>query len=588
MKLLLAGYYGSGNLGDEAILQALLSQLRKKYPDAVITVLSQDAEGTSNAYNVASIRKYSLFQILISIRNCDAFILGGGGLLQDVTSARSLCYYSVLLFLAKFFGKKTILLGQGIGPVRNRWILKRALKGIDLVTVRDEMSLKELMVISAKPRKLVKTADLSFLLGAPDREKGRKILDTDGIKRCKPRLIALALRPSIKSRYIENFKAIASACDNLIKEKDCQVVFLTFKYPDDLQIASHVMGLMKYPAHVLLRRCAPMEMLDVVSACDGLIGMRLHSLIFASMAQIPSLGLSYDPKVESFQRSIGAQCLSFDAADEGTLTREFGKFADELKKATLSAEQLEIKARENIALLDECLKNIRINILGVKIDNLISDEAVRKAEMMLSSGIPGMIVTPNPEMIMACRKDIELKDIVNRAQVSVPDGVGLMIAGRMIGKKFKSRIAGIDLMLRLVDLAKEKGYRIFLFGGAEGVAEEAAKNLRANVVGTFQGYSMNDQIVVNKIKEARPDMLFVGLGSPKQEKWASKHLMELNVPLVMCVGGSMDVIAGRVKRAPQFMRYAGIEWLWRLIIEPKRWIRMMVLPAFLVKVIRSR
>jgi N-acetylglucosaminyldiphosphoundecaprenol N-acetyl-beta-D-mannosaminyltransferase len=191
-------------------------------------------------------------------------------------------------------------------------------------------------------------------------------------------------------------------------------------------------------------------------------------------------------------------------------------------------------------------------------------------------------------MIVASLKDIELRNIINNAYLSVADGVGLMLAGRILGRKFKQRIAGIDLMLDLVKVAKNKGYRIFLFGSREGVAEEAAKVLDADVAGTYQGYSMNDRQVIEAIKSSGPDMLFVGLGSPKQEKWAADHLKELGVPLVMCVGGSLDVIAGRVKRAPVLLRKTGFEWLWRLIIEPRRWRRMLVLPVFIIKVIRSR
>jgi len=213
---------------------------------------------------------------------------------------------------------------------------------------------------------------------------------------------------------------------------------------------------------------------------------------------------------------------------------------------------------------------------------------LKKAEKLLGSKEAGLIVTPNPEMIVASLKDIELRNVINNAYLSVADGVGLMIAGRILGKKFKQRIAGIDLMLELVKVAKDKRYKIFLFGGREGVAEEAAKVLDADVVGTYQGYSMNNQQVIDAIKKSKPDMLFVGLGSPKQEKWAAKHLKELGVPLVMCVGGSLDVIAGRVKRAPVLMRITGFEWLWRLITEPRRWKRMLVLPVFIISVIRSR
>lgn len=586
MKLLLAGYYGCGNIGDEAILQTLVSGIRKIYPYGKITVLSGDPDETSKIYNVDSIHKYSFFRILKELGSSDAFVLGGGGLIQDSTSIKSLLYYLFLISSAKSRKKKIILLGQGIGPVRNRYLLKKALMNVDLITVRDERSFRELRDIGARPKKLVLTADLSFLLGSPDKEKGKKLLDTEGIIKCKARLIGVSLRPPVKGIDTgAKYKAIATLCDHLIKEKDSGVVFLIFKYPDDLEAVNQVMGFMKYPAHVLLRRCTPAEMLDVISGLDALIGMRLHSLIFSSIAKVPGFGLSYDPKVETFQRFTGKPWIDFNSLNEKDLISETDRFIDNPVAVPYGMEQV---ARENLTLLSECLKNERVRVLGVDIDNLDLGGAVKKAEEILLLKTPGMMVTPNPEMIMAAQEDLELTGIINNASVSIADGVGLMIAGRIIGKRFRSRIAGIDLMLKLADISRDKGYRLFLLGGREGVAEKAAANLRANIAGTFHGYSMNDRLAVDMIKKAHPDILFVGLGSPKQEKWAAKHLKELGVPLVMCVGGSLDVIAGRVRRAPLFMRKVGLEWLWRLITEPRRWRRMMVLPVFLVRVVRSR
>jgi N-acetylglucosaminyldiphosphoundecaprenol N-acetyl-beta-D-mannosaminyltransferase len=586
MKLLLVGYFGSGNIGDEAILSALVSAIKHDHPSAKITVLSEDPAETSSIYGVDSIRKFSFLRIINEVRNSDALIFGGGGLLQDSTSAKSLYYYLFLIFLAKFFGRKVILLGQGIGPVRKRSLLKRALANADLVAVRDEKSMKELAEIGAKPKKLALTADTAFLLPPPDKDKGKKTLDIDGIKKCKRHLIAFALRRSVDDRFSPiNYKAIAEACDHLIKEKDSQVAFLIFKYPDDIDAAEKVMGLMKYPAHILLRRCAPAEMLDVISAFDGVVGMRLHSLIFASMAGIPSLGLSYDPKVESFQRSVGGSFIDLNLASDTALTGKIAGFIDNLNVPAFNSDLLAVKARDNIYLMNECLKVNKIRVLGIDIDNITFDEAVKKAEEILAEKVPGLVVTPNPEMIMAAQKDIDLQNIVNTASLAIPDGIGLLIAGSILGRKFKARIAGIDLMLKLVDIANAKGQKIFLFGSAEGVAENAAKVLNIDPTNTFQGYSMNDRLIIDKIKAAKPDILFVGLGSPKQEKWASKHLKELNVPLVMCVGGSFDVIAGKVRRAPVLMRKMGVEWSWRLITEPRRWRRMLVLPKFMIRIL---
>jgi len=589
MKLLLAGYYGSGNIGDEAILQTLITAIKKDHPQASISVLSADPAGTSKAYDVDALHKYSFISILKKLKESDAFILGGGGLIQDLTSTRSLLYYLCLLISAKILKKKVILLGQGIGPVRHKYLLKWALKGVNLITVRDERSLNELTEIKAKPKKLVMTADITFMMGAPDKENSKSILGAAGIKKTKSRLIGGSLRAPVKSRDIEaQYKAIASVCDHLIEEKDSQIVFLIFNYPDDLKVTSKVMGMMENSANVILRQLSPAEMLDVISGLDAVIGMRLHSLVFSAIAKVPAFGLSYDPKVESFQRQTGQGWIDFEKINEKGLSTEVDRFIDGIGAVSFGIDRFSKAALENIRLLNECLKNNKISVLDINIDNLNIQEALKMAEGLLASKEPGLIVTPNPEMMMASLADIELRNIINNAHISIADGVGLMLAGRILGRKFKQRIAGIDLMLELVKVAKKKGYRIFLFGGKEGIAEKAANVLSANVVGSYQGYSMNDHIVIESIKKSKPDMLFVGLGSPKQEKWTAKHLKELGVPLVMCVGGSLDVIAGRIKRAPVFMRKAGLEWLWRLITEPRRWRRMLVLPMFIIKVIRSR
>lgn len=589
MKLLLAGYYGCGNLGDEAILEALIAGIRKHYINADITVLSGNPHDTVECYRVKSVNRLSFFKVLSSIRANDVLILGGGGLLQDITSKRSLRYYLLLIRIAKFFKKKVVLLGQGIGPIKDKGLLKRGLKNVDLVTVRDDGSFKELVRIGVQAKKIVLTADLAFSIEIPGNEKAEKLLELEGIKKCKPRLIGVALRTPIdKDELDEKYRALASTFDRLIKEKDSNIVFLIFRYPEDIDVANKVMGMMKYTAHVLLRQCRPSDMLAAISKMDAVIGMRLHSLIFAAKAKVPCLGLSYDPKVARFQQLIGQPCLDFSAINETTLRSEIDGFLSRSRKESFEVDKLSEKASSNFTLLSECLDNNKTEVLGIRIDNLSMKEAADKIESFLQKRNHNLIVTPNPEMIMASQKDIELRAIVNSAALAPPDGVGLMIAGRILGRKFKGRIPGIDLMLKVVEIAKAKGSRIFLLGGREGVAEAAAKELNAYIAGTFHGYSMNDQLVLDKIKEARPDMLFIGLGSPKQEKWANKHSKGLNVPVVMCIGGSLDVISGRVKRAPAFMRSIGLEWLWRLALEPGRWRRMTALPVFLMKVVGSR
>jgi N-acetylglucosaminyldiphosphoundecaprenol N-acetyl-beta-D-mannosaminyltransferase len=234
-----------------------------------------------------------------------------------------------------------------------------------------------------------------------------------------------------------------------------------------------------------------------------------------------------------------------------------------------------------------------VDFAGIKVDNLSMAEAVSAVEDFLIASDPHLIVTPNPELIVAAQKDQELKNIVNSAALRVPDGISMVVVSRIIGSPLKERVTGIDLMLKIIDLCARKGKKIFLLGGEPRVAEEAAGNLAkecpgVNIVGTCHGYFKNDAEAVQQIKDTKPDVLFVGLGFGQQEKWLNKHLGNLNVSLGMVIGGSLDVISGRKKRAPKWIRALYIEWLYRLITEPNRWKRQLALPKFLWQMFSQR
>jgi N-acetylglucosaminyldiphosphoundecaprenol N-acetyl-beta-D-mannosaminyltransferase len=226
-----------------------------------------------------------------------------------------------------------------------------------------------------------------------------------------------------------------------------------------------------------------------------------------------------------------------------------------------------------------------VDFAGIKVDNLTRSEAMERVRFFLSSPGPHLIFTPNPEMIVASQDDAQFKNIINAADLKVPDGISMVVVSRILGRPLKERVAGIDLMLQIAALSGREGHRIFLLGSAPGVAEAAARNLaaqyKANIVGIENGYFGDDLGVVKKIREARPDILFVGLGAGRQERWLNHHLKDLNIKLGMCIGGSLDVISGKKKRAPRWIQALYIEWLYRLITEPGRWKRQLALPKFL-------
>lgn len=230
---------------------------------------------------------------------------------------------------------------------------------------------------------------------------------------------------------------------------------------------------------------------------------------------------------------------------------------------------------------------MKVNLLGAGIDALTMEEAVERVAGFVRSGRPHRIITLNPEFLYRAQFECRLLDLVNRADLVTPDGVGIVWACRVAGSPVPERVTGIDLMLRLAERAAAEGWRIFLLGAAPGVAEEAAERLRRAhpgllVAGTHHGYFKEDEgaAVAGLVREARAGLLFVALGAPKQEFWIDRYLEETGAAAAVGVGGSFDVIAGRVRRAPLWVRKLHLEWLSRLLREPARWRRQLVLPLF--------
>jgi len=236
-----------------------------------------------------------------------------------------------------------------------------------------------------------------------------------------------------------------------------------------------------------------------------------------------------------------------------------------------------------------------LRILGSRIDPVKSRFALEQIQTFLDS--PGIhhVVTGNTLMVLAAEKDRDLRDILERAALVVPESWGMRWASRLHGHALAEFTPGIDLMLEICRLAEVGGHPIYLLGSAPGVAEKAAEALRrrfpaVKIAGTDHGYfkASEDSEVIGRIRRQKPSCLFVGMGMPAQEKWIASHLKELGVPVVMGVGGSFDVLSGRLKRAPVWIRRLGIEWSYRLIQEPWRWRRILQLPVFAWKVWREK
>ena len=237
----------------------------------------------------------------------------------------------------------------------------------------------------------------------------------------------------------------------------------------------------------------------------------------------------------------------------------------------------------------------RVDVLGVGFDPVDLDGAVARSMALASEPGPHLVVTANVELIMQARRAPDLGEIVHRASLVVADGVGVVWGARQLGRLLPGRVPGIDLAGRLCDEATRRGWRVCLVGGAPGVADIASANLRArhpgiDIARTLPGYfgPEDDPGVVRGIREAAPTLLLAGLGSPRQERWLYRHLASLGVPVAMGVGGTLDVWAGRARRAPRIMRTLGLEWCYRLIRQPSRLGRQMAIPQFMAAVWRDR
>lgn len=232
-------------------------------------------------------------------------------------------------------------------------------------------------------------------------------------------------------------------------------------------------------------------------------------------------------------------------------------------------------------------------ILGVQVNTENYDELIPKVFRNIEDKKKSLVVAINPEKLMKAKEDPGLKALLNRAEFQIPDGIGVIIASKLKKGSISSRITGIDMMDRIVREAARTGRTVFLYGAKPGVANKAAQQLKQTypdliVAGTQDGYESDTSKVLETINKAKPDILFVAMGSPKQEQWIEQHRDNLYPTLYQGVGGSFDVLAGNVKRAPAAFQRMGAEWLYRLLKEPSRLKRQMNLPKFLFEVFTQK
>lgn len=241
-------------------------------------------------------------------------------------------------------------------------------------------------------------------------------------------------------------------------------------------------------------------------------------------------------------------------------------------------------------------KKNRVNILGVPVDMVDKEQASAVFAEIFSQPGCSMIVTPNSEIVQNASKDEELRSLIASADLIIPDGIGLVYASKVMGCPLSERVTGIDFLESIIARLAQTGESIFFFGSKPGVADEAADRMKKKypglrVAGTQNGYFQPEEeaLIVKQINESGADFLCVALGAPKQERFIAQHRDEFtSVRGAIGVGGSLDVWAGNLKRAPEFYRNHGLEWLYRFVQQPTRFKRMLTLPVFMLRVIFRR
>ncbi len=350
MKIALSGYYGFDNAGDEALLSAICRSIKELEPQAEFVVFSGSPGKTMQSHGLRAVNRMNPFQVIRELLSSDLLISGGGSLLQDVTGPRSLPYYISIVALAKTLGRPVIFYAQGIGPINrdfSKWLMGKIANKVDLITLRDEDSFFLLQDLGINRPPIKVTADPVFALAPSDSDfyKANNIIEELGIK--AKRLVGVSVRPW---PALEGYQAnLAQVLDKLV-QRGYQVVFIPMDYGRDWPESQRVLALMEEEGHIVHHKLSSMEHLALLSSFDLVVGMRLHSLIFAANRGVPFAGIAYDPKIEAFLKSFGLKPLpqsSLAILEE--LERLLGQ-PELSKQISLRVEDLRLKAEENAAL----------------------------------------------------------------------------------------------------------------------------------------------------------------------------------------------------------------------------------------------
>lgn len=311
-KVIISGYYGFGNIGDEAILESIIDAIRENKPSTEIVVLSSNPKKTSADFNVRAISRVDIIKITMELLSASLFISGGGGLMQDTTGPTSVIYYGTLLKLAQSLNVKTMIYAQGIGPINkdyNKKLTAFFFKKANAITVREIFAKNDLISYGISENKIKVTADPVLLMKYNDKDRIRSIITQTGLNPDLP-IIGISIRPW-KAWYERQLKAFTSVLRQIASKYGLQILLIPFQLSSDLWLCKEADICFNTKADsntnikVLSFPITPKEMLGLIASMKMVVGMRLHSLIMASVGNVPSVGIAYDPKVKHFSELAG-------------------------------------------------------------------------------------------------------------------------------------------------------------------------------------------------------------------------------------------------------------------------------------------
>jgi len=359
--IIISGYYGLGNSGDEALLKSIVADLKSINPDITITALSGDAKLTKKLYGIKTVNRFNPFAVIREFSSARLLLSGGGTLIQDATSTKSLLYYLGIIALAKKMGLKTMLYANGMGPIKDRNVKKvhKVLNKTDLITLRESTSLEEIERCNITAPEVVVTADPAFNLVPSDEKEALKILEEYSISPdCK--VVAVSVRES--NNAPANFEdELAKSLDEVAK-KGYMPVFIPMQKSIDMEISLRVASKMKEQSRVIDCEISVCDMLALIGKCSIACGMRLHMLIFASVMNVPMAGIAYDPKIKGFMEYMHQDNYidleKFCFEDFKNVLTGVSDNSDNLRKQ-LKEELIPLreKAKENAVLALELLES---------------------------------------------------------------------------------------------------------------------------------------------------------------------------------------------------------------------------------------